>query len=200
MQLSPSDRTFMRHFAIMIAMLGGTAIVLMIIGSFVFMSLPKASRQSEIQMAGTRITPVSAVYTDASAVAAATPAASAPAASTAPSGPYAYDAAKGKTLFDSTCAACHQATGEGVPGSFPPLKGNQVVNDANPAQQIETILNGRQGTVIDGKTYPGAMPPFGGQLSDLQVADIANYERSSWGNRGKHLTPADVAKVRAGGK
>lgn len=200
MQLSPSDRTFMRHFAIMIAMLGGTAIVLMIIGSFVFMSLPKASRNMEVQQAGQRITPVSAVYSGsagAAAIAAATPP---PAASAAATGPYTYDPAKGKTLFDNTCAACHQATGEGVPGSFPPLKGNKVVNDASPAEQIETILNGRHGTVIDGKTYPGAMPPFGGQLSDLQIADIANYERSSWGNHGKHLTPADVAKVRAAGK
>lgn len=202
MHLTPSDQTFMRHFAIMIALLGGTAVVLMIIGSFVFMSLPKESAQREQQRAGERITPVSAVYAGAAgqaAMAAAAPAAPVASAQVA-SGPYKYDAAKGKSMFDSTCAACHQASGEGVAGTFPPLKGNPAVNDASPESQIETILNGRHGTVISGKTYSGVMPPFGGQLSDLQIADIANYERSSWGNHAKHVTPADVAKVRAGGK
>ena len=42
-----------------------------------------------------------------------------------------YDAAKGKALFTANCAACHQATGEGLPGAFPPLKGNAAVNDAD---------------------------------------------------------------------
>ena len=38
-------------------------------------------------------------------------------------GPVAFepDAAKGEKLFLANCAACHQATGLGVPGAFPPL-------------------------------------------------------------------------------
>ena len=124
------------------------------------------------------------------------PSGSAPAAA----GGYAYDAAKGKTLFDSTCAACHQSTGEGVPGAFPPLKGNAVVADADPTAQLDTILNGRHGTVIGGVHYSGVMPPFASQLSDVEIADIANYERSSWGNQGKPVTSAEAASVRAGKK
>ena len=115
-------------------------------------------------------------------------------------GGYAYDAAKGKASFDSTCAACHQSTGEGVPGAFPPLRGNVVVADADPSAQLDTILNGLHGTVIGGVKYSGVMPPFASQLSDTEVADIANYERSSWGNNGKPLTPAEVASIRAGKK
>jgi mono/diheme cytochrome c family protein len=124
---------------------------------------------------------------------AAMPAASAPAA-----GGYAYDAAKGKAAFDSTCAACHQASGEGVPGAFPPLKGNAAVENADPTAQLDTILHGRSGTVIGGQKYSGVMPEFASQLSDTEVADIANYERTSWGNNGKSVTPDEVAAIRAG--
>ncbi|MBS0382609.1 MAG: cbb3-type cytochrome c oxidase subunit II [Proteobacteria bacterium] len=124
--------------------------------------------------------------------------AAAPAASAA--GGYAYDAAKGKTGFDTTCAACHQANGEGVPTAFPPLKGNAAVGDDDPTTQLDTILHGRQGTVIGGVKYSGVMPPFAGQLNDEDIANIANYERSSWGNHAKPVTPAEVAKLRAAGK
>ncbi|MGH8191681.1 MAG: c-type cytochrome, partial [Rhodanobacteraceae bacterium] len=128
--------------------------------------------------------------------------AAAPAAASAPAstGGYAFDAAKGKALFDGTCAACHQAAGEGVPGAFPPLKGNAAVNDADPTTQLDTILHGRHGVVIGGVKYSGAMPEFASQFSDTQIADIANYERSSWGNHAKQLTPSEVAAIRAKGK
>jgi mono/diheme cytochrome c family protein len=200
MQLSPSDRTFMRHFAIMIAMLAGAAVILIIIGTFVWASQAKQNDPLQEQRASDRITRASAVYAGSAGEAALAAAAPTPPAASAavPSGPYSYDAAKGKSMFDSTCAACHQAGGEGVAGTFPPLKGNPAVDDANPKAQIETILNGRQGTAIAGKTYSGVMPPFGSQLTDVQVADIANYERTSWGNHAKQITAADVAAVRGG--
>lgn len=202
--LTPSDRSFMKHFAILIAGLAGTAVVLSIIGTLVWSNAPAYSRAGEVQRAGERITPVAAVYAGKAgeaAAAAAAPVSSGPTPEevAAANAAYKFDPAKGKSLYDGTCAACHQATGEGVAGAFPPLKGNPAVGDADAKTQIETILNGRQGTVIQGKTYPGAMPPFGSQFSDLQIADIANYERSSWGNHGKPVTANDVAKVRANG-
>src|SRR5437879_4766793 len=46
------------------------------------------------------------------------------------------DAARGRALFTANCAACHQADGEGLPGAFPPLKGNAAVNDADPTTQL----------------------------------------------------------------
>ncbi|HET7931416.1 MAG TPA: cytochrome c [Rhodanobacteraceae bacterium] len=202
--LTPSDRTFMKHFAILIAVLGTMAVGFAIIGTLVWASSPTYSREGEVQRAGARITPVAAVYAGkagAAAAAAAAPVSSGPSPEevAAANAAYKFDPAKGKSLYDGTCAACHQATGEGVAGAFPPLKGNPAVADADAKTQIETILNGRHGTVIQGKTYPGAMPPFGGQFSDLQIADIANYERSSWGNHGKPVSAKDVAAVRANG-
>jgi mono/diheme cytochrome c family protein len=49
---------------------------------------------------------------------------SASTAAPAPAGAYQYVAGKGESLFTANCSACHQATGEGIPGAFPPLKGN----------------------------------------------------------------------------
>lgn len=197
-QLSQSDRTYMRHFFIGIALLALVSLINIVIATLVWSGQAKPSDARQVAFAGSRITPVGAVYAGASgqaALAATQPSAPGPSAAAA-SGPYTYDAGEGKSLFDSTCAACHQATGEGVPGTFPPLKGNAAVNDADAKTQIETILDGRSGTVIGGQKYSGVMPPFGSQLSDAQIANVANYERSSWGNHGKHVTADDVAALR----
>ncbi|HEX5960738.1 MAG TPA: multicopper oxidase domain-containing protein [Rhodanobacteraceae bacterium] len=116
-----------------------------------------------------------------------------------PAGPYKFDPARGASLYTSTCAACHQATGMGLPGAFPPLKDDPVVLDPDPAVQIDTILHGAHGRTIGGTTYPSAMPGFGSMLSDADVADIANHERTSWGNQGKPVTADQVKAVRAKG-
>jgi cytochrome c oxidase cbb3-type subunit 2 len=126
------------------------------------------------------------------------PAASAPATSAAAGG-YSYDATKGQALFTANCSACHQTTGEGIPGAFPPLKGNAAVDNDDPTLHIHTVLHGASGVTIGGVKYTSVMPPFAGQLGDADIADIVNYERSSWGNHSKHVTPADVAAVRAKG-
>jgi len=124
------------------------------------------------------------------------------ATSTAPaSAPAGRAQAQGVALYASHCASCHQASGEGLPGVFPPLKNDPVVNADDPTGHIDTVLNGAHGRTIDGKTYPSAMPGFGEQLSHEQIAAIVTYERSSWGNHGRSVTAKDVTDVRArGGK
>jgi cytochrome c oxidase cbb3-type subunit 2 len=112
----------------------------------------------------------------------------------------AYDAAKGEQLFSANCAACHQATGMGLAGAFPPLKGNAVVNDADPTAHIHAVLFGVSGVTIDGVKYDSQMPAFATMLSDADIADIVDHERSAWGNHGKLVTAKDVAAVRAKGK
>jgi cytochrome c oxidase cbb3-type subunit 2 len=109
-------------------------------------------------------------------------------------------AAQGRTLFITTCAACHQATGEGLTGAFPALKGNSTVNDADPTRHIQIVLNGLQGANVGGIVYTSPMPPFGITLSDAEVANVVNYERSSWGNHGTPVTREQVAAERAKGK
>jgi cytochrome c oxidase cbb3-type subunit 2 len=122
--------------------------------------------------------------------------ASAPAsASLAPPGG-AYDAAKGAALFTANCSACHQANGEGLPGAFPSLKGDAVVVDDEATKHIQVVLQGLHDAKVGGLVYGSVMPPFAGTLSDAEVADIVNYERSSWGNHGKLVIAAQVAAQR----
>jgi mono/diheme cytochrome c family protein len=108
-----------------------------------------------------------------------------------------HDAHTGRDLYIASCAACHQASGEGLPGVFPPLKGSGVVNKDDAARHIQVILNGMQGARAGGVLYTAAMPPFAGALSNAEIADIVDYERSSWGNHGKPVTAAQVAAERA---
>ncbi len=110
------------------------------------------------------------------------------------------DIARGKQLYDDNCSACHQADGSGLAGAFPPLKGNGVVNDADPTEHIHVVLFGLEGKAIDGIHYDSPMPAWDEQFTDQEIADIIDYERSAWGNHGKQITAADVTAVRAKGK
>jgi len=108
-----------------------------------------------------------------------------------------YDAAKGRALYIANCSACHLATGEGIPGAFPPLKGSGVVNKDDAAKHIQVVLDGMQGGRAGGVVYASAMPPFSGLLSDAEIADIIDYERTSWGNHGLPVNAAQVTAERA---
>jgi nitrite reductase (NO-forming) len=138
------------------------------------------------------------ITASAAPVAAAPAMAMAPSTS-APTGPYKFDPAHGASLYASTCSACHQAAGTGLPGAFPPLKDNPAVLNPDPTKQIQVVLHGLQGEAINGVTYPSAMPPFGSALGDADIADIINHERSSWGNQGKPITADEVKAERAKG-
>ncbi len=107
-----------------------------------------------------------------------------------------FNAAEGAKLFADSCAACHGAEGKGLPGAFPPLAGDPVVNGSDPAEHITTVLNGAQNRKIGGVSYQAAMPAFAGQLSDQQIMEIINHERTSWGNHAPLVTTTDVAAAR----
>ena len=123
--------------------------------------------------------------------------ASATASAGVPSSAGGYDAAKGAALFTANCSACHQANGEGLPGAFPSLKNNAVVNQDDAAKHIQVVLQGLHDAKVDGVVYSSVMPPFAAMLSDVEIADIIDYERSSWGNHGKPVAAAQVAAERA---
>jgi mono/diheme cytochrome c family protein len=102
-------------------------------------------------------------------------------------------AASGKALYNGNCAQCHKADGTGVPGAIPNLAGNAAVKATLPDSVIAPMLNGLPG----GGSY-GAMPSFAGALNNGEMADIANYARTSWGNNASaNATPAVVAGLRA---
>ncbi len=93
-------------------------------------------------------------------------------------------AAGGADVY-AQCAACHQPTGKGVPGAFPPLAGHlPALVKADRTYPIKVVLYGLEGKItVKGKTYNGAMPSFGKQLKDDEIASVLNYELSHWGNR-----------------
>ncbi len=152
----------------------------------------------DVREAGTAApeTPPAAEAPPASAATIATASAAPPPA--AP-GPYQFDAIRGASLYATDCVACHQATGMGLPGAFPPLKDNPVVLSPDPSKHIEVVLHGLHGENIGGTVYPSAMPPFGSTLSDADIADIINHERSSWGNQARLITAGQVKAARAKG-
>lgn len=96
--------------------------------------------------------------------------------------------ADGKQLFAAHCVACHQATGKGLPGVFPPLDGSEwVLGDARTLANI--LLHGINGELeVAGTTYKGAMPAFQ-QLGDAELAALASHVRSSWSNKAAALKP-----------
>jgi mono/diheme cytochrome c family protein len=103
----------------------------------------------------------------------------------------------GKQVFSTTCAACHQATGEGVPGVYPPLAGSEWVNGED-AKVIRILLHGVTGPIeVVGETFNSMMPPWGGTLKDADIAAVLTYVRSQWGNKGAPITAAKVASIRA---
>lgn len=97
----------------------------------------------------------------------------------------------GAKLYANVCQACHQANGEGIQGAFPSLVGSSIVTDNNPEMMIKVILMG-----YDARSEFAQMPPFADQLSNEEVAAIANHERTSWGNNAPLLSAEDVKKIR----
>jgi mono/diheme cytochrome c family protein len=106
-------------------------------------------------------------------------------------------AVDGASVFSSRCAACHQATGEGLPGAFPPLAGSEfVVGDAERAVRI--VLRGLSGPVmVKGLAFNNAMPAWAYQLSDAEIAAVLTYVRTSFGNAAPAVTADVVAAQRA---
>lgn len=126
----------------------------------------------------------------------------APPAATADTAPAATVAsastANGEEIY-GRCMACHQATGAGMPGAFPPLAGSEWVT--GPASRpIAILLHGLQGEItVKGEKYNSMMMAYGTgvPMTDDEVAAVLTYVRSSFGNSAPAVTPAEVATVRA---
>lgn len=106
------------------------------------------------------------------------------AGATAPSRAQDSAAADGKALFMKNCAACHQASGRGIPGAFPALAGNAFVQ-GRAGEVAAVLLKGR-----------GGMPDFSDSLSDRDIAAVLSFVRSNWGNAGAPLAEAEVLAQR----
>ena len=104
--------------------------------------------------------------------------------------------AAGQVLFTGTCSVCHQVSGQGLEGVFPPLaKSDYFAKD--PKRLVDAILHGVSGKVtVNGVEYNSVMPPMN-QLTDDEVANIATYVLNSWDNPGGRVTKEQAAASRA---
>lgn len=89
--------------------------------------------------------------------------------------------AQGEKVYSTNCAACHMANGEGMPGTFPAIKGSAVAT--GPIEEHVKL-------VVKGK---GAMPSFEDQLNPTELAAVVTYQRNAFGNnKGDMIQPSAI--------
>jgi alcohol dehydrogenase (quinone), cytochrome c subunit len=104
--------------------------------------------------------------------------------------------AEGALLYLDNCAACHRPDGRGYERVFPALAGNPVVEAGNPESVVSIILRGSTTPRTPQTPAQFTMPAFAWRLSDIEVLQLANFVRSSWGNRAPRVTLDEVARLR----
>jgi mono/diheme cytochrome c family protein len=105
---------------------------------------------------------------------------------------------QGKEVFSQFCAVCHQPSGMGAPGQFPPLAGSDWVQGSE-KRVIAILLKGVQGPIsVGGKPFPTAqvMPAWEAQLSPKKMAAVATYIRQEWGNKAPEISEAKVVAAK----
>jgi cytochrome c oxidase subunit 2 len=95
--------------------------------------------------------------------------------------------AKGKSIYETSCASCHMPDGAGLPGTFPAIKGSPVVTgDIN--AQVKLVSEGK-----------GMMPAFGKMLSAVDFAAVVTYTRNGLGNSvGDSIQPSAIQALQSG--
>ncbi len=102
----------------------------------------------------------------------------------------------GAQIYSMTCAACHQATGAGLPSQYPPLAPSDFVT-GNEQRLLHIVLRGLTGEVeVEGEMFKGDMPGWAPALNDAQVASVLTYIRKSFGNSAPPVTVEQVAAIR----
>lgn len=91
--------------------------------------------------------------------------------------------AKGESVYNTACASCHQANGQGIPGAFPAITGSAIATGPIESH-LDIILNGKAGT---------AMQAFKEQLSAVDIAAVVTYQRNRLGNAvGDSIQPSTI--------
>ncbi len=110
----------------------------------------------------------------------------------------------GKKNYELVCTTCHQATGLGVPGVYPPLAGSEWVNGSE-ERMIRIVVYGLKGPLhVKGANFGAAAMPVFGKVAgsgynwnDEKIAAVLSYVRQEWGNKSAPITADKVAAIRA---
>lgn len=106
--------------------------------------------------------------------------------------------ADGKKVYTKVCAACHQADGQGLKGTFPPLAASDRLAKEGGMFAVNNALNGLSGPItVNGVEYNSVMPPVS-YLSDTDIADVVTFVLNSWDNPGGEISADQVAAARSG--
>jgi mono/diheme cytochrome c family protein len=105
--------------------------------------------------------------------------------------------AAGGAIYQDLCSACHRADGKGVENLFPDLSGAATVSARDPTTVLRVILQGAQSVATDREPTGPAMPAFGWQLNDAQVAALATYIRGRFGKNAPPVSASDAKRARA---
>jgi mono/diheme cytochrome c family protein len=102
----------------------------------------------------------------------------------------------GQAIYEDRCAACHISSGAGAPTLFPRLMKAPLVQSDDPTSLIRVVLIGSRAGATAAAPTASAMPAFGWNLNDEEVADVLTYIRNAWGNAAAPVQPASVATLR----
>uniref|UniRef100_A0A9E8CR62 Cytochrome c n=1 Tax=Bosea sp. NBC_00436 TaxID=2969620 RepID=A0A9E8CR62_9HYPH len=105
--------------------------------------------------------------------------------------------AAGKAIYLDRCSACHNSTGAGQAALFATLAKAPVINSTDPTSLIRVVLQGSQAVATAARPTTPAMPSFGWNLGDADVANVLTYVRNSWGNAAPPVTEGQVKDLRA---
>jgi nitrite reductase (NO-forming) len=101
---------------------------------------------------------------------------------------------RGRRIFTTVCAVCHQPSGQGIPDRFPPLVGSDFLN-SDKSRAIRIVLNGIEGEIfVNGQRFNNTMPSL--PLADGDIAAALTYVYNSFGNSRKEVTPEEVRALR----
>jgi len=103
----------------------------------------------------------------------------------------------GAAIYQDLCSACHAADGKGVANLFPDLTQAATVSASDPTTVLRVLLQGAQTVATDREPTGPAMPAFGWQLDDAQVAAVATFIRARFGRQAPPVSEGDVQKMRA---
>jgi nitrite reductase (NO-forming) len=96
---------------------------------------------------------------------------------------------RGEKVYVAQCMSCHLPNGEGINGVYPPVA--RANNLADKSKLVKILLKGQRGLIkVNGVEYNGAMTGY--PLNNQQAADVINYMRNTWGNKGNTILPSEI--------